>query len=321
MLSAEAAGLYSKLEEETGLSTGFKQCGSLTTARTPERFEVLKRNAVRARSYGLEAEILTAADCGHAMGGSLLRTDDLQGGLWLPNDGSGSPTDLTMSFAKGARMQGVQIHEGVTVDSFRTAGLPGSGVNKLIGVKTSDGAVIDCENVVLCTGQWSRQVGKKAGVNIPLHSCEHFYVTTNTMEGVHPRLPVYRDNDSFTYFREWGTGLLVGGFEPRSKPIWTKGVPEDFAFSLLPDDIDHFMQIWEGAAHRIPSLENAEINTFVNGPESFTTDNQFILGEAPECRGFYVAAGFNSAGIEWGWFRREPTDFFFTEYVAIHGTI
>jgi hypothetical protein len=194
-------------------------------------------------------------------------------------------------------MQGVRIHEGVTVDSFRTASLPGSGVNKLLGVQTSDGTVIECEHVVLCTGQWSRQVGRKAGVNIPLHSCEHFYVTTNTMDGVHPRLPVYRDNDSFTYFREWGTGLLVGGFEPRSKPIWTKGVPEDFAFSLLPDDLDHFMQIWEGAVHRIPSLENAEINTFVNGPESFTTDNQFILGEAPECRGFYVAAGFNSAGI------------------------
>ena len=259
----------------------------------------MKRNVARARSYGLEAELLTPAECGQMMmgdGAPLIRTDDLVGGLWLPGDGSGSPTDLTMSLAAGARANGVEIHEGVAVSSFRTAALPGLGCSKLLGVELSTGEAIECEQLVLCTGQWSRQVAAATGVSVPLHSCEHFYVTTNTMPGVHPNLPVYRDNDSFTYFREWGTGLLVGGFEPHAKPIWTGGVPEDFAFSLLPDDVDHFMQIWEGAAHRIPSLESAEINTWVNGPESFTSDNQYILGEAPECRGFFVAAGFNSAG-------------------------
>lgn len=302
LLSAEALDVYANLEKETGLSTGYKQCGSLTTAATPERFEVFKRNAARARSYGLEAELMTPEECGRVMshdGVDLIRTDDLYGGLWLPEDGSGSPTDLTMSMAKGARNLGVTIREGVAVSSFRTARVEGSlGYDKMVGVVTESGDVIDCDTVVLCTGQWTRQIAAKTlNVNVPLHSCEHFYVTTNTMKGVHPNLPVYRDNDSFTYFREWGTGLLVGGFEPKSKPIWTEGVPEHFEFGLLPDDYDHFMQIWEGASHRVPSLETAEINTFVNGPESFTQDNSYILGTPAECRGCYVAAGFNSAGI------------------------
>ena len=354
MMSAEAIKVYSRLEEETGLATGFKQCGSLTTAQTSDRFEVMRRNAARARSYGLEAELLTPRECGQKMshdGVELLRTDDLVGGLWLPGDGSGSPTDLTMSFAAGARQRGVAIHEGVRVERIRTASLGASGVSKLLGVELEGGGTLECEHLVLAAGQWSRELGATAGVGVPLHTCEHFYVTTNTMPGVHPKLPVYRDNDSFTYFREWGTGLLVGGFEPKAKPLWTAGVPRDFAFSLLPDDVDHFVeQIWEGAAHRIPSLETATINTWaplrayllalprpslpflalprpsspcltlpspiyltgphlasprlasphlrwVNGPESFTPDNQFLLGEAPDVRGLFVAAGFNSAGI------------------------
>ena len=256
----------------------------------------MKRNAARARSYGLEAELFTPSECNEKMNG-LLRTDDLVGGLWLPGDGSGSPTDLTMSFAAGARQLGVSIFEGVGVRGFRTASV-GGGSSKVVGVETSDGQLIETDHVVLCAGQWSRELGAAAGVSVPLHSCEHFYVTTNSMDGVHPGLPVYRDNDSYTYFREWGTGLLVGGFEAQAKPIWTSGVPPDFAFSLLPDDQEHFIeQIWEGAQHRIPSLEHATINSWVNGPESFTPDNQYILGEAPECSGFFVAAGFNSAGI------------------------
>ena len=296
MLCAEAPGVYSRLEEETGLATGFKHCGSLATAQTKDRFEIMRRNVARARSYGLEAELLTPQECNHKMGG-LIRTDDLVGGLWLPGDGSGSPTDLTMSFAAGARKFGVAIHEGEAVSSFRTAS-QGSGVPKVVGLETSDGQRIDCEWVVLCSGQWSRELAASCGVGVPLHSCEHFYITTNTMEGVHPMLPVYRDNDSYTYFREWGTGMLVGGFEPNAKPIWTAGPPADFAFSLLPDDQDHFIdQIWQGAAHRMPSLESATINSWVNGPESFTPDNQYILGPAPELRGFFVAAGLNSAGI------------------------
>jgi 4-methylaminobutanoate oxidase (formaldehyde-forming) len=297
-LCAEAVKMYTRLEEETGLSTGFKQCGSLTTASTRERFEVLKRNAIRAKSYGLEADIMTPEECGKTMshdGVDLLRTDDLQGGLWLPNDGSGSPTDLTMALAAGARMNGVSIIEGVGVTGFNTATVAGAG-KRVHGVETAQGT-IECDQIVLCGGQWSRQLGAMAGVNVPLHTCEHFYVTTEKMPGVHPGLPVYRDNDAYAYFREWGEGLLVGGFELEAKPIWTEGVPKNFAFNLLPDDPEHFMQIWDGAQHRIPSLEHAPINTFVNGPESFTTDNQYIVGESPDCKNFYVAAGFNSAGI------------------------
>jgi 4-methylaminobutanoate oxidase (formaldehyde-forming) len=193
------------MEEETGQSTGFKQCGSLTTAATPERFEVLKRNAARATSYGLDADIFTPQQCADMMahngGPSLIRTEDLQGGLWLPGDGSGSPTDLTMSFAAGAKKMGVSIVEGVGVTGFQTASVSGVGVDRLSAVET-DAGTVECEYVVLCAGQWSRQVAALAGVNVPLHSCEHFYCTTQSMEGVHPNLPVYRDNDSFTYFRQ-----------------------------------------------------------------------------------------------------------------------
>ena len=187
LISAEAVKTYARLEEETGQATGFKQCGSLTTAQTADRFEIMKRNASRAKSYGLEAELLTPRECAEKMthdGVSLLRTDDLVGGLWLPGDGSGSPTDLTMSFAAGARQLGVAIHEGVSVRSVLTAAVAG-GVNKVLGVETDDGQRIDCEQIVLCAGQWSRELGAQTGVSVPLHSCEHFYVTTNTSARAH----------------------------------------------------------------------------------------------------------------------------------------
>lgn len=299
-LSAEAVHVYRALEEETGLSTGFKQCGSLTTAATRERFEVVKRNAARARSYGLEAEVLTAEECGAVMthdGHCVIRTEDLYGGLWLPGDGSGSPTDLTMAFAKGARMRGATLLEGVVVDGFQLASID-QGRKRVLGVTLEDGRQVKADKVVLCAGQWSRDVARRAGVTVPLHSCEHFYATTAKLPGVHPNMPVFRDNDSYSYVREWGEGLLVGGFEANAKPIWTRGVPDDFAFGLLEDDLDHFTSsIWEGASHRVPALDDADITAFVNGPESFTPDNQYILGEAPEVANFFVAAGLNSAGI------------------------
>jgi 4-methylaminobutanoate oxidase (formaldehyde-forming) len=170
-------------------------------------------------------------------------------------------------------------------------------MKRVTGVTLETGEVIECEKAVISSGQWSRQLGQKVGVNIPLHTCEHFYVTTQTMPGCHPKLPVLRDPDQYLYMREWGEGLLVGCFEPNAKPIWSEGVPKDFAFGLLPDDWDHFMPMFEGAMRLIPSLETAPIQQFLNGPESFTTDNQYILGEAPELRNMFVAAGFNSSGI------------------------
>ncbi|KAH8054593.1 oxidoreductase [Aureococcus anophagefferens] len=280
-LSAAAAAVYEALKLETGLDTGYKQCGSLTTAATRERLEVLKRNRARARSYGLEAEVLTPDECGALMthdGHTIIKTDDLHGGLW-------SPTDLTMAFAKGARMRGVNICEGVAVDQFQLASID-QGRKRVVGVSLEDGRRMSAEKVVLCGGQWSRDVARKAGVNVPLHSCEHFYCTTAKMPGV------YRDNDSFTYFREWGEGLLVGGFEPNARPVrdWTSAVPSDFSFGLLPDDLEHFYSsVYEPATQRVPELEDAEITSFLNGPEAFTPDNNYILGEAPEVSNFFSA--------------------------------
>lgn len=259
----------------------------------------LKRTQTRARAFGIEAEIISPRECGEKYshdGVELMRYDDLKGGLWLPGDGSGSPTDLTMSLAAGARQRGVSIREGVRVEKFLTANYAGGQQRKILGVETSAGTVT-ADVVVLCGGQWSRQLARSMGITVPLHSAEHFYLITEKIRGVHPWLPVMRDPDALTYFREWSGGILFGGFERTAKPIFSEGVPRDFAFSLLPDDWDQFAPLYTGAQERIPALEKAPIRQFLNGPESFTTDNAYILGEAPEMKGLFVAAGFNSSGI------------------------
>ena len=195
-----------------------------------------------------------------------------------------------MSLAKGARNLGVQIREGVQVSS----------VNKkngfVSGVETSEGP-ISCEILVNCAGQWARALGARDGVNIPLHSAEHFYIVTEAIEGVHPMLPVMRDPDGFIYFKEEVGGLVMGGFEPVAKPWGMEGIPDKFEFQLLPEDWDQFQPLMEAAMHRVPALETAGVKILLNGPESFTPDGNFILGEAPEIRNYFVAAGFNSAGI------------------------
>ena len=306
-LSLVGQQLYRELEEETGISPGYKGCGSLTLARTPERMLALKRTLTRCRAFGVEAEIIspeeTVAKYRHD-GVELMSGDDLLGALWLPRDGTGSPTDLTMSLISGAKKRGARVFEKCRVDNFCVADDLASGVSfgdgahrKVVGVETSSGHQIEAENVILCGGQWSRQLGQKAGVNVPLHSAEHFYIITKPIDGVHMDMPLMRDPDVFVYMREWSGGLCVGGFEPDAKPIWTEGVPDDFSFGLLPDDWDQFGQIFEGAAERIPALQTAELRSMVNGPESFTTDNAYILGEAPELSNFFLACGFNSSGI------------------------
>ena len=298
-LSIEGTRLYDGvLEEETGVATGYKACGSLTVARTPERLHALKRAAAKARSFGLGAEMVTPQQCADHWN-NVLTPDGLVGGLWLPGDGSASPTDLSMSFAAGARMHGVRIVEGVRVEGFEAAAVEGGGGGRrrVRAVTTQGGQRVAADTVVLCGGQWTRQVAATAGVSVPLHSCEHFYVITEPIPGVHGMLPVMRDPDVRTYFREWGGGLCAGGFEDTAKPIWTGGVPKDFSFGLLPDDWDQFMPLYEGAVQRVPALADAGVQSFFNGPESFTTDNQYCLGEAPELAGMFVAAGFNSSGI------------------------
>ncbi|HEY9239199.1 MAG TPA: FAD-dependent oxidoreductase, partial [Burkholderiaceae bacterium] len=280
--------LYAKLEAETGLATGWKQCGSVNVAATPERMKVLRKQASLARSFGVEVEVIDAQRAGELY--PLLRTDDLEGGLWIPGDGKANPADLTMSLAKGARNRGVKIVEDVEVTGVLTER------GRVTGVRTAQGDVA-CEVVVNCAGQWARQFGQLAGVTVPLYSAEHFYIVTDRIDGVHPMLPVMRDPDGFIYYKEEVGGLVMGGFETQAKPWAMDPIPSTFQFQLLGEDWDQFEILMTNAIHRTPCLETARVKMLLNGPESFTPDGNFILGEAPELRNYFVAAGFNSAGI------------------------
>jgi 4-methylaminobutanoate oxidase (formaldehyde-forming) len=280
--------LYSSLEAETGLATGWKQCGSVNVARTPERMRVLRRQAALARSFGVEVDVITPKEAGDLW--PVMRTDDLQGALWIPGDGKANPADLCMSLAKGARMKGVKVAEGVEVTGVLTEHA------RVSGVRTAQGDV-RCEVLVNCAGQWARQFGALAGVNVPLYSAEHFYIVTDRIAGVHPMLPVMRDPDGFIYYKEEVGGLVMGGFEPDAKPWAVDPIPSDFQFQLLAEDWDQFEILMTNAIHRTPCLETAPVKMLLNGPESFTPDGNFMLGEAPGLAGYFVCAGFNSAGI------------------------
>jgi heterotetrameric sarcosine oxidase gamma subunit len=281
--------LYSRLEEETGQSTGFRRCGGVTVARTPERLTQLRRTAATAEAFGLDCELISPARAGEFF--PMMDTADLCGALWLPGDGRADPTDLTAALARGARTRGATIRERTRVTGISTAG------GAVTGVRTGEGD-IEAEIVVNCAGQWAKQVGALAGVNVPLHSAEHFYVVTEQVDGAHRWLPILRDPDGYTYFKEEVGGLVVGGFEPQAKPwVAPDELPWPFEFQLLDEDWEHFSVLMESALHRIPVLTDTGIKMFYNGPESFTPDNQFILGEAPGLRNFFVAAGFNSVGI------------------------
>ena len=287
--------LYSTLEAETGLATGWKQCGSVNIARTPERMQMLKKQAALAKSFGVEVHLITPKEAGEHF--PVMRTDDLQGAIWIPGDGKANPADLCMSLAKGARNRGVKMIEGVEVTGVITEPMrSGGGVPRVAGVRTAAGDV-RCEVVINCAGQWARQFGALAGVTVPLYSAEHFYIVTDRIDGVHPMLPVMRDPDGFIYYKEEVGGLLMGGFEPVAKPWRVDPIPADFQFQLLGEDWDQFEILMTNAIHRTPCLESAKIKMLLNGPESFTPDGNFILGEAPELRSYFVCAGFNSAGI------------------------
>jgi glycine cleavage system aminomethyltransferase T/glycine/D-amino acid oxidase-like deaminating enzyme len=281
--------LYSALEAETGLSAGFRRCGGVTVARTPERMVQLRRTAATAEAYELECELISADRARELY--PVMRVADLQGAIWLPGDGRANPTDLTAALARGARQRGVTMRERTRVTGI----LVENGA--VTGVRTDAGDV-EAEVVVNCAGQWAKQVGAMCGVTVPLHSAEHFYVVTEQIDGVHRDLPVLRDPDGYTYIKEEVGGLLVGGFEPEAKPwVSPDALPYPFEFRLLDEDWDHFSILMDSAIARIPALAEAGIKMFYNGPESFTPDNQFILGEAPGLRNFFVGAGFNSVGI------------------------
>ncbi len=284
--------LYTSLEAETGLATGWKACGSLNVAKTPERLQSMRRQMARAKSFGIDFEFVSPAEAGRMA--PILRTDDLAGAVHIPGDGKVNPTDLTQSLAKGARMRGARIVEHVKVTAVETAG------GRVVAVrwKTADGeGRIACATLVNCAGQWAREFGARTGVTVPLYAAEHFYIVTRPIPGVTPALPVIRDPDGFIYYKEEVGGLVMGGFEPAAKPWNVAPIPEPFEFQLLGEDWDQFEPLMTNAIHRTPCLETAQIKMLLNGPESFTPDGNFILGEAPEVRGYFVCAGFNSAGI------------------------
>ena len=279
--------LYATLEAETGQATGWKQCGSVNVARTPERMVAFRRQVALARGFGVEMHLISPREAGERW--PLMRTDDLQGAIWVPHDGKANPADVTQALARGARSRGARLVEGVKVTGFDVSG------GRVRGVRTDRGTIA-CEVVANCAGQWARQVGALAGVTVPLYSAEHFYVVTEKIPGTAPDLPVMRDPDGFIYYKEEVGGLLMGGFEPVAKP-WLETIPEEFEFQLLDEDWDQFEPLMKNAIHRTPCLETARVKMLLNGPESFTPDGNFVIGEAPELRGFYVSAGFNSAGI------------------------
>lgn len=288
-LAKYSAELYRTLEAETGQPTGFKQNGSLSIAHDTERLEELLRSASRARALGLDVREVTVAECRDLH--PLLDIGGVAGGIFIPSDGQANPVDITLALAKGARAGGVRIHEGVAVTGILTKG------GRVAGVETAQGS-IRADFVVNCAGMWGREVGRMAGVPVPLQACEHFYVLTEPMPGLPGNLPVLREPDACVYYKEDAGKLLIGCFEPVAKPWAVDGIPEDTEFLELPEDWDHFMPILESAMRRIPALQSVGIRKFFNGPESFTPDDLYHLGEAPDLPGFFVACGFNSIGIQ-----------------------
>ncbi len=287
-LLGNSISLYNRLEEETGIATGWKMNGGLRLACNPARLIEIKRQATTARSFGLEMHVLTPQEARDLW--PLMDVSDVLGAAFLPSDGQANPSDIGRALAKGAKDNGVQIFENVEVKGIRVQ------KGRVCGVDTANGS-IESEIVVNCAGQWSRNVGALAGVNVPLVSMQHQYLITEAIDGVTSDLPTLRDPDRLTYYKEEVGGLVMGGYEPN--PIgWAEdGFPENFAFTLLDSNWDHFEQILSLALPRVPALENAGIKTLLNGPESFTPDGNFILGESPEVDGFFVGAGFNAFGI------------------------
>jgi 4-methylaminobutanoate oxidase (formaldehyde-forming) len=296
-LAVYTTDLYSGLEAETGQATGFKQNGSLGVASNTERFEELKRSASMARMAGLEVQVITPTEARELY--PLLNIEDLVGAVFLPNDGQTNPIDTTMALAKGARSGGAKIFEDTKVTAVHTA--PKSGVGpsgpRVTGVSTDKGD-IKAEYVVNCAGMWARDVGLMAGARVPLHACEHYYILTDPMPGVPANLPVLRDPDGCAYYKEDAGKILLGAFEGNARAWGMDGIPDDFSFDELPGDMDHFMPVLEGAMHRVPALQEVGLRKFFCGPESFTPDVRYYLGETPEVRNFFVAAGFNSIGIQ-----------------------
>ncbi|HEY4851351.1 MAG TPA: FAD-dependent oxidoreductase, partial [Streptosporangiaceae bacterium] len=291
-LMLDSSRLYASLESLTGQGTGWNQSGALWVAASQDRMVQLRRTVDVAKAQGVEAHIISAAEAAEAW--PLMYSGDVVGAVWLPNDAKANPADITQALAKGARAAGVRILERTRVTGFTL------DRGRVTTVRTARGN-IECEYVVNCGGQWAKALGNQVGVTIPLQPAEHFYIVTEAVDGLDRTTPTLRDPDSFTYFKEEVRGLLMGGFEPDAKPwLASDEIPEPFEFQLLPEDWDQFSILMRGAIHRVPVMEKAGVKKFYNGPESFTPDHNFILGQAPELQNYFVAAGFNSSGIAFG---------------------
>jgi 4-methylaminobutanoate oxidase (formaldehyde-forming) len=283
--------LYKGLAAETGLDTGWKMTGCLRLATNPDRWTEYRRLATTARSFGMEMHLVSPDEVKRMW--PLMDTSDLVGASWLPTDGQASPSDITQSLAKGARMHGAKLHEGLTVTGFAMDG------RRITAVHTNQGT-ITCEKVVNCGGMWAREIGAMAGINVPLQPVKHQYIITEKIDGLSPDAPTLRDPDRRTYFKEEVGGLVMGGYEPNPQGWVTGDIPKNWEFRLFDDDYDHFSQHLEQAIARVPALENTGVKQMINGAESFTPDGNFILGPAPECANMYVGAGFNAFGIASG---------------------
>ncbi|MDH5452457.1 MAG: FAD-dependent oxidoreductase [Paracoccaceae bacterium] len=291
-LAKYSADLYRGLEEETGLATGVRQVGSVSVALTSERKEELFRGASMARAFGVPVDELSPQEVKERY--PHLNLDGVKAGIWLPTDGQGDPANIALALAKGARQRGAVVAEGVKVTGIAVANRRATSVQWAMGDERGE---IAADHVVNCGGMWGRDVGKMAGVNVPLHACEHFYIVTEPIPGL-TQMPVLRVPDECAYYKEDAGKYLLGAFEPVSKPWGMDGIPEDFCFDQLQEDFDHFEPILERAVNRLPMLADAGIHTFFNGPESFTPDDAYNLGLSLEVDNFWVAAGFNSIGIQ-----------------------
>lgn len=283
--------LYGQLEQETGQSVGWIQEGSLSIATTPDRLTLIRRQESLAQAYGIPARSIPPAEA--AARWPLMRADDVIGAVWSPDDGRVSPSDVCAALVKGAKSRDARIFENTGVTGILTQG------GKITGVETTQGTVM-CDAVALCGGLWSRELGAMAGAQVPLWPCEHFYLLTKPVPGITGNMPTLSDHDSYLYIRDDSGGLLVGCFEPMGKPIPPGVLTQDFAFGLLPEDWDHFEPMMENALRRLPALQDAQVNMLLNGPESFTPDGAFMLGETAETVGLFLGCGMNSMGVAAG---------------------
>jgi len=290
-LAKYSADLYVKLEAETGVATGMRQTGSISVALTEHRLEELRRQATLARAFDVDVAEISPAEI-KAMYPHL-NVGDVLGGVHLTLDGQCDPANIAMALAKGARMRGARIVEGVKVTKVTDDGTSVTGVDW----ESAEGqGHIAADVVINCGGMWGRDLAAQSGVTLPLHACEHFYLVTEPVDNL-GRLPVLRVPDECAYYKEDAGKMMLGAFEPKAKPWGMQGISEDFCFDSLPEDFDHFQPILEQAMNRMPLFQTAGIHTFFNGPESFTPDDRYYLGEAPEKRGYWIAAGYNSIGI------------------------